>query len=53
MLEGGQGGQVVGRLKRGFEEVGTYKDEVVEGEAKGGEVGEASGEIVLGQVVLH
>ena len=30
-----------------------YKDEVVEGEAKGGEVGEAGGEIVLGQVVFH
>ena len=30
-----------------------YKDEVVEGEAQGGEVGEAGGEIVLGQIVLH
>ena len=32
---------------------GRYKDEVVEGEAQGGEVGEAGREIVLGQIVLH
>ena len=32
---------------------GSYKDEVIEGEAQRGEVGEAGGEIILGQVILH